>query len=447
MRWLLLLIVVTGFAYSDPPTIFGQAGMPDPFELINVIISGYIDADSGNFDHLVVNVDINADVSVDSATADGTRHWDFTATATDDPAANAEVNSGYFAYDINGGSNGVFTVNGLEGVVRSRFADEAMTARGVYGRVYIDPDSTATIRTGIGGEFSARASYSGGTTIAAENGTAFVGARIWMAPYFSAGTVNNVNNFWGLWIYGEHASQRNADAAIAIEDAGGGWTYGVDMVDALISIAEIRGQNAETIDNATDGFWDLASDLILGRGTVGDEDISVYADTGGTPFEWFQYDEGGDRTDWITAIRYEGTVNMTTSPLTFAPPTFVLDWDNIAGGVGELGMADDTTRIPDDAFLDIDGGLFISATTYDSTATLASGVLWVTLDQAAGQDTLNLPAAASHTDRIVIIKCVNANGSVIDANSTELIDAAQTVALAQWDSISLFCDGARWLIW
>jgi hypothetical protein len=161
--------------------------------------------------------------TITSADADGTRHFSFTANSNTDPAASAEVNSGYFAYNKTAGSNGTYIVNALEGVYRSQYADESSTGRGVYGRFYIDPASSATLRTGVGIEASARASYGGGTEIAAEAGTAFVGSRIWMAPYFSAATVGNVNNFWGLWIYGEHATQRNADAAIKIGDAGGGW--------------------------------------------------------------------------------------------------------------------------------------------------------------------------------------------------------------------------------
>lgn len=33
--------------------------------------------------------------------------------------------------------------------------------------------------------------------------------------------------------------------------------YGIDMNDATISTAEIRGQNGETLDNTTDGSWDF----------------------------------------------------------------------------------------------------------------------------------------------------------------------------------------------
>lgn len=479
MKFLLCaLLLLTALAGARP--LFGQAGIPNPWELISIVLSGFLDADSVDTDHLVVNVNIDADAVADSAAADGTVHFDFTAVATADPAANAEVHAGLFTYNVNGGSNGVFTVNGLEGVVRSRFEDEAMTARGVHGRIYIDPDSSATLRTGIGGEFSARASYSGGTAIAAENGTAFVGARIYMAPYFSGGTVGNLDNFWGVWIFGEHASQRNADAAICIEDAGGGWTYGVDMVDALISTAEIRGQNAETIDNAVDGTWDFNAANILTTGDVSGEDgrfsdsLWVRSDTAG-----YQVGDStaGDQDVAIITIHEsdntETVIYNDGSSLIQFSSSILSDIDVQAGvqfRVGSLRMRDDsilTTGTADlyvepgasgaagvlfgtsghgDYIKLVDAEFHTTSTSYDSTATLAAGVYFCILDTAAGQDTLNLPAAASHTGRLLIIKAVNANGAHVDANSTELIDNDQVVNLAQWDSISLFCDGSRWLI-
>ena len=85
---------------------------------------------------------------------------------------------------------------------------------------------------------------------AAESGTAFIGSRIWMAPYFTAGTVGNVNNFWGLWIYGEHTTQRNADAAIKISTAGGGFTDDIIL------------QNGEGITNVPDGTITIKSDTL-----------------------------------------------------------------------------------------------------------------------------------------------------------------------------------------
>lgn len=176
-----------------------------------------------------VTLDVSGNVKIDYteniATADGTHYFDITVTGAKDPAGSAEVSGLYSAYNWTSGTNGAFVANAIEGVARSRSTDEAGTFRGILGRVYVDPSVTgsATARTAVGIEASARASYSGGAEMVAESGTAFVGQRIWMAPYFSSDSVDNINNFWGLWIYGEHPTSRNADAAIKISDAGGGF--------------------------------------------------------------------------------------------------------------------------------------------------------------------------------------------------------------------------------
>ncbi|OGM06194.1 hypothetical protein A2125_00930 [Candidatus Woesebacteria bacterium GWB1_43_5] len=175
-------------------------------------------------------------------------------------------------------------------MVRAQGPDESMTARGLLGRFYIDAatNPAATLRTGIGVESSARASYNGGPEVAAEAGTAFVGSRIWMAPYFSAATVNNLNNFWGLWIYGEHATQRNGDAAIKISDAGGGFT------DDLIL------QEGTKIRN------DVAGDLIVqGNGAANDEDLKF-------DFETTANEVGVSSSTGVTEIDF-GTINLATT--------------------------------------------------------------------------------------------------------------------------------------
>jgi hypothetical protein len=230
------------------------------------VISSPTDASIGLSENLVLTGSTNADYAEGSAAANEFRYYDHLVTMTADPAASAEVSGGYFRVNKTGGSNGVYTINGLEGVAGSSYADEAGTFRGVYGRTYTNADATSTMRTAIGGEFSARASYNGGTEAVAESGTAFVGSRIWMAPYFTSGSVGNINNFWGLWIYGEHASQRNADAAIKISDAGGGFT------DDLILQSGNKITNAVggtiTLDAGIANSITIGSDALNLNGTV-----------------------------------------------------------------------------------------------------------------------------------------------------------------------------------
>jgi hypothetical protein len=156
-------------------------------------------------------------------------------------------------------SNPTAEVTGIEGVAAAYVSDEALTYRGGHFRTYINADATSTMRTNIGLEASARGSYAGGTACVAEVGTAFVGERIWMAPYFTAGSVGNINNFWGLWIYGEHSSQRNADAAIYISDAGGGFTDIIRLTAAGGADADVNLVKLLVTGNPTI-IWDESED-------------------------------------------------------------------------------------------------------------------------------------------------------------------------------------------
>ncbi len=181
-------------------------------------------------------------------------------------------NGAFFRYNIRSTTPGApqMEVNGIEAVASTYVADgNLLSMRGGHLRCYIQPGATASAKTSVGADISARASYNGGTACQALAGTCFTGLRIWMAPYFTGGTVGNINNFWGLWIFGEHSSQRNADAAIFISDAGGGYVdgirissvlsgYGIDLNGSTIATADIRMNNGCVINN------DLVDRIMIG---------------------------------------------------------------------------------------------------------------------------------------------------------------------------------------
>jgi len=90
----------------------------------------------------------------------------------------------------------------------------------------------------------------------------------------------NVNNsgtmLAGLYIEG-HASNSPSSfgAGVLMKTAAAKMTYGIDMDEAGIVTAEIRGSNGETLDNVTDGSWDLGgatlredTDIIISIKTV-----------------------------------------------------------------------------------------------------------------------------------------------------------------------------------
>jgi hypothetical protein len=69
-------------------------------------------------------------------------------------------------------------------------------------------------------------------------------------------------------------------------------------------------------------------------------------------------------------------------------------------------------------------------------------------DSSGGSVTVNLPAAASHTGRRLIIKKTSASNSVIiDGNASETIDGLTTQTLTEnYQSLSIVSNGTSWSI-
>ena len=83
----------------------------------------------------------------------------------------------------------------------------------------------------------------------------------------------------------------------------------------------------------------------------------------------------------------------------------------------------------------------------DSPYSLGASDYRIQAQTGAGAITINLPAAASHTGRVIKVKRVGANNVVLDGNSSETIDGAATLTLdADYESVTLFCDGTGWNI-
>ena len=70
-------------------------------------------------------------------------------------------------------------------------------------------------------------------------------------------------------------------------------------------------------------------------------------------------------------------------------------------------------------------------------------------DPAGGAFTITLFAASGNTGRkLKIVKTTsNANAVTVDANASETINGIASVFLyAQWDSVTLVCDGSNWVV-
>jgi hypothetical protein len=70
-------------------------------------------------------------------------------------------------------------------------------------------------------------------------------------------------------------------------------------------------------------------------------------------------------------------------------------------------------------------------------------------DATGGAITMSLPTAASYTNRIYIVKKIDAsvNTVIIDADGGDLIDGGGTATLlVQYESLSIVCDGSDWYV-
>jgi len=71
------------------------------------------------------------------------------------------------------------------------------------------------------------------------------------------------------------------------------------------------------------------------------------------------------------------------------------------------------------------------------------------VDATAGAVTVNLPAVADSEGAYIIVKKTDAsvNAVTVDADGAETIDGAATQVLtAQYDAVTVLCDGSAWWI-
>lgn len=89
----------------------------------------------------------------------------------------------------------------------------------------------------------------------------------------------------------------------------------------------------------------------------------------------------------------------------------------------------------------------IASTAVDLT--LSAAHYMVTVDASGAARTITLPAAASHTKRVYVIKKIDSSGNTVtvDGNAAELIDGAATKVLAvQYASVVIQSDGTSWWV-
>jgi hypothetical protein len=92
-------------------------------------------------------------------------------------------------------------------------------------------------------------------------------------------------------------------------------------------------------------------------------------------------------------------------------------------------------------------GLAVPPATKTSNYTLTTADFHVPFDSTSGAITVTLPAAASSTGRVYVIRKTNAsaNAVTIDPNGAETIDGGATLAVANQTAKLIICNGTAWI--
>ena len=87
-------------------------------------------------------------------------------------------------------------------------------------------------------------------------------------------------------------------------------------------------------------------------------------------------------------------------------------------------------------------------TVYNNSTDLTVGIggVLILADAPVGSVTINLPAAASNKDRLLVVKVIEAtNNVIVDPSGSETIDGSTTKTLTTLGEVlRIVCDGDEW---
>lgn len=95
------------------------------------------------------------------------------------------------------------------------------------------------------------------------------------------------------------------------------------------------------------------------------------------------------------------------------------------------------------------GAIYGKARSISATGSVAADDYALFVDASGGAVTVNLPAVASNSGRVLNVKKVDSSGNAVtlDGNASETIDGATTLAIStQYQSYTVHCDGSAWWI-
>jgi hypothetical protein len=245
------------------------------------------------------------------------------------------------------------------------------------------------------------------------------------------------------------------------------FVIGVKKTDASGNTVVIARAGTDTIDGAT-------SKTI----TVTDSGCALIPDTDTSPDEWTSADFGAQAGN-LTVDLFSGngsntTVTLSVDPgsenntfvflsglyqqkdtysvsgttLTFssAPPSGTNNIQVVSGTTLSIGTPSDGTVTKAKLAAGALSGDVVSIT---GATTLTSSHDVVLASSSGGAFQIDLPAAASNADKIMIIKKTSSdlNAITIEGNGAETIDGATSTTLnTQYESIEIVCDGSNWHI-
>jgi hypothetical protein len=225
--------------------------------------------------------------------------------------------------------------------------------------------------------------------------------------------------------------------------------------------ATINSAGALTIANNAVTFAkqaDVATDVLIGRDTVGTGDPETLTVGGGIEFTG----SGGIRT---TAFTGDVTKTAGGTALTIAANAVTNTMIRDGGACSVIGRSANSTGDPADISAATNGTIlcrradalsFASPMQYstksaDYTVIATDNASVITVSASALSRTITLTTAATLASGFTVtIKRIDsnvANTVTIDPNASETIDGALTLVLrAQYQSVTLICDGSNWHI-
>lgn len=255
------------------------------------------------------------------------------------------------------------------------------------------------------------ATYVNGLIVDNRKGADANGYNIWIG----GGGRNSIGIGGGFGDAGSYNTAIGAGSLLTITTGQRNTAFGLNSLYSLTTGDSNIGFGERTLVEITTGSRNLAIGNSAGFYAVGSDEF--YLDN---------QPRGSNANEKIQSLMY-GTFNADPALQTLQINATVTT-KNLSGtntGDQDLGI--------------------LPQTTVTATTTLSSAHYTVFCNKTTAM-TINLPAAASHSGRVYIVKNINTGVVTVDGNASETIDGALTVTLAQYEGVTIQSTGISWYI-